>query len=118
METIRTRRALRASRTSSSAKCRTLHALRIAPHSIAEPYGIEAQEVKHGGVNVRHKMGALDRVEANLIGRAVDDAALDAAARKPGAKALRVVVAAVILRPRCAAELGAPNHDRLLEEPS
>ncbi len=59
-----------------------------------------------------------DGVEADLVGRAVDDAPLDAAAGQPGAEALRVVVAAVGLGAGRAAELGAPDDDRLVEQPA
>ena len=40
-------------------------------------------------------VAVLDGVEAELVGRAVDDAALDAAAGQPDGEAVRVMVAAV-----------------------
>ncbi len=58
----------------------------------------------------------LDGVEAELVGRAVDDAALDAAAGQPGAEALRMMVAAVALAPGRAAELRAPDDERLVQQ--
>ena len=70
------------------------------------------------GVDVGDVVPILDGVEADLVGGAVDDAALDAAAGQPGAEALRMVVAAVALGARRAAELGAPDDDRLVEHPA
>ena len=70
------------------------------------------------GVDVGDVMPVLDGVEADLVGGAVDDAPLDAAAGQPGAEALRVVVAAVGLGARRPAELGAPDDDRLVEHPA
>ena len=58
----------------------------------------------------------LDGVEAELVGGAVDDAALDAAAGQPGAEALRMMVAAVALGAGRAAELGAPDDERVVEQ--
>ena len=72
--------------------------------------------MQHRGVDVGDVVPVLDGVEAELVGGAVDDAPLDAAAGQPGAEALRVVVAAVGLRARRAAELGAPDDDRLIEQ--
>ena len=56
---------------------------------------VEAELVQDRGVDVGHVVAIFDGVEADLVGRAVDDAPLDAAAGQPGAEALRVVVAAV-----------------------
>src|SRR5204862_2355 len=47
--------------------------------------------------------------------RAVHDAALDAAAGEPGAETLRMMVAAIALRARRAAELCAPDHQGLVQ---
>ena len=57
----------------------------------------------------------LDGVVAELVGRAVGDAALDAAAGQPHREALDVVVAAVALGHRRAAELAAPDDERVVE---
>ena len=74
--------------------------------------------MQHGGVDVGDVVAVLDGVEAELVGRAVDDAALDAAAGHPDGEAERMVVAAVglFLRPGRAAELGGPDDDRLIEQ--
>ena len=56
---------------------------------------------------------------ADLVGRAVADAALDAAAGHPDGEAVRIVVAAGLLaclRDRQPAELAAPDHQRLVEQ--
>src|SRR5205809_854435 len=83
-----------------------------------EPAGVEAELVEDRGVDVGDVVPVLDGVEAQFVGRAVDDAPLDAAAGQPGTIALRVVVAAVRLGAGRAAELGAPDDDRLLEHPA
>src|SRR5437762_2435215 len=77
---------------------------------------IEAHQVQHGGVDVGDVVAVLDGVEADLVGDAVGNAALDAAAGQPGAEALRMMVAAVALGTRRAAELRAPDDDRLFEQ--
>ena len=58
----------------------------------------------------------LDREVAELVGRAVRDPAPDPAAREEQREALDVVVAAVALRHRRAAELAAPDDERLVEQ--
>src|SRR5207244_6535665 len=83
-----------------------------------ELVGVEAELVQDRGVDVGDVVPVRDGVEAQLVGGAVDDAPLDAAAGQPGTEALRVVVAAVGLGARRAAELGAPDDDRLLEHPA
>ena len=70
----------------------------------------------------------LDGLEAELVGRAVDVAALDAAAGQPHREAVVVVVAAVDLAGvragrrqldrRRAAELAAPDDQRVVEQPA
>src|ERR1051325_8937776 len=62
-------------------------------------------------------MTMLDRVEAKLIGGAVRDAALDAAAGHPYGKAVNVVIAAIAsLLSRCAAKLGCENDNGVFEQ--
>ena len=56
-----------------------------------------------------------DGVVAQFVGGAVADAALDAAAGDPHREALDVVIAAVALGHRRAAELAAPDHQRVVE---
>src|SRR5581483_7941019 len=62
-------------------------------------------------------MPVLDRVEADLVGGAVNDAALDAAAGKPDREAIDVVVAAFgALRAGGPAKFRAEHDERLLEQ--
>src|SRR6185295_12618963 len=79
---------------------------------------IEPQLMEHGRVEVGDVVTLLGRVEADLVRRAVDDAALDAAARQPGREAVRMVLAAVRSRlaARRPAELRRPDHERLVEQ--
>ena len=82
-----------------------------------EPARVEAELVQDGGVDVGDVVAILDGVEAELVGRAVDDAALDAAAGHPDREAERMMIAAVVpLRAGRAAELGGPDDDRLVEQ--
>src|SRR5205814_1829368 len=62
----------------------------------------------------------LDGFEADLVGRAVVDPALHAAAGQPAGEGVRVVVAAglaALLRDRQPAELAAADHQRRVEQP-
>ena len=89
---------------------------RLRP-GIFEPARVEAELVQDRGVDVGDVVAVLDGVEADLVGRAVDDAALDAAAGHPDREAVDVVVAAVgALRAGRAAELGGEDHERLVEQ--
>jgi hypothetical protein len=56
--------------------------------------GVEPQLVQDRGVDVGDVVAVLDGVEAELVGGAVGDAALDPAAGQPDSEAERVVVAA------------------------
>ena len=65
--------------------------------------------------------GSFDDVVAEVVGLAVREAALDAAAGHPHAEVPAVMVAAVVafecaLRERCAAELRAEDHERIVEQ--
>src|SRR5260221_12823298 len=80
---------------------------------------IEAQLVQDRGVNVRDVVTVLDSVKTKLVGLAVYDAALDAAASQPDRKTVGMMVAAVgPFRAWRSAELRRPDHDRVLEQPS
>ena len=63
-----------------------------------------------------------DDVVAEVVGLAVDDALLDAPAGKPDGEALGMVVAAVVVARELAlaidgaAELAAPDHERVVEQ--
>src|SRR5262249_24498397 len=77
-----------------------------------------------GGVEVVDVDGVLNDVVAVVVGLAVDDARLDAAAGQPEGEAAAVVVAAVVVpgQPTLAvdgaAELAAPDHQRVVEQPA
>ena len=58
---------------------------------------VDAQAVQDRGVQVVDVDGVLDDVVAVVVGLAVGDAGLDAAAGQPDREAARMVVAAVIL---------------------
>ena len=61
----------------------------------------------------------LHRPHANLIGCTVHVAALNTAAGQPHRESRLVMIAAVGFGGmRCAAELGGPNHQSLLQHPS
>ena len=69
--------------------------------------------------------GSCDGLEAEVVGGAVDRAALDPAAGHPDAEAVVVVVAAelrlalaVQLDGGGPAELAAPDHQRVVEHPA
>ena len=80
------------------------------------PQVVDAQQMKHRGVQVVDVDHVLDGVVAELVGLAVGDAGLDAAAGQPDGKALDVMVAAVALVHRRAAELAAPDHQRVVQQ--
>ena len=61
---------------------------------------VEAEQVQDGRVQVVDVDLVLDGVVAELVGRAVDDAALEAAAGHPHREAERVVIAADSCRHR------------------
>ena len=91
--------------------------LQPLPAGDLEPVGVEPEQVQDRGVDVGDVVPVLDGVEAELVGRAVDDAPLDAAAGHPDREAVVVVVAAVgALRAGSAAELGGPDDDRVVEQ--
>ena len=86
-----------------------------ALEAVGQPLVVDAEQVQHRGVQVVDVDDVLDGVVAELVGRAVGDAALDAAAGQPDREALDVVVAAVALGHRRAAELAAPDDQRVVE---
>ena len=88
--------------------------------AVGEGLVVEAEEVEDRGVEVVDVDLVLDGLEAELVGGAVDVAALDAAAGQPHGEAVVVVVAAVHLAlvragggqldGRRPAELAAPDR--------
>ena len=85
----------------------------------AEGVVLDAELVQHRGVQVVHGADVLDGGVAEFVGRAVDDAALDAGAGEPHGHGLVVMIAAdgtlVALRHRRAAELAGPDDQRVVE---
>ena len=87
---------------------------------VGEPVGVEAHLLQHGGVQVLDVEAVVDGGRAaEFVGLADADAPLDAAAGHPHGEAVGVVVAARALGVfggRLAAELAAPDHQRLVEQ--
>ena len=80
---------------------------------------VEAEEVQDGGVEVAVVVGVLDRAVADVVGGAMHEAALDAAAGEPRGVALGVVVSAGgVLGPRRAPEFAGPNDQGVIEHPA
>src|SRR5262249_53957535 len=61
--------------------------------TIGQPFVVEAEEVQHRRVEIVNAGAFLHGSKAELVGRAVDRAAADAAASEPYAKAIMIVVA-------------------------
>ena len=79
---------------------------------------IQPELVQDCRVYVGDVVPIFDGVEADLIGLAVDDAALQTAARHPHREPVDVVIAAVApLRAGRAAELGAEDDEGVLQQP-
>src|SRR5947209_9193704 len=76
--------------------------------------------MQHGRVEVGDIVGVFNGVESDFVGGAMGDAAFDTAAGEEGTEALGVVIAAGFLAgafgSRGAAELGAENDKRFVEE--
>src|SRR5712672_3276313 len=82
-----------------------------------EALGIEPELVKDRGMNVGDIVAVFYGMEANLVGGAVDDSGLDAAAGHPHGEAERMMIAAVgVLRAGRAAEFGGPDDDGFVEQ--
>ena len=85
---------------------------------------VDAEEMQDGGVQVMHVHGILGHIVAEVVGLAVTGAGLHAAAGHPHGEATRVVVAAgfgavpFALAGDAAAELAAPDDERVLEQPA
>src|SRR5206468_2937663 len=81
-----------------------------------EPARVQAELVQDGGVDVGDVVAVVGGMEPDLVGGAVGDPALDAAAGHPDREAVRVMVAAVgALAAGGAAELRRPHHERVVE---
>src|SRR5262245_57726566 len=85
--------------------------------AVDELFVIEPEQVQEGGMQVMHMNRLVDGLESKLVGGAVRDAALDAAAGQPKAKPIRIMIAAVgAFRRGRAAEFTAANDEGILEE--
>ena len=88
-----------------------------AAEAVGQSLVVDAQQVKHRGVQVVDLDLVLDGVVAVIVGGAVDGAALDSAAGEPHGEAIGIVIAAVgSLGHRRAAELAAPDHQSRFEQ--
>src|SRR5438477_570521 len=72
--------------------------------------------MEHGCMDVGNVMAVFDGVKADLIGGPVDDSAFDAATRQPGAKALRMMIAACSFRARRTSKLSAENDQGIFQQ--
>ena len=88
---------------------------------------VHAEQVQHGRVQVVNVDFAFDHAVAQVIGLAVREVAFHAAASHPGTEALGQMFATVlvdrsranqVLAPRSTAELAAPQHERVVEQPA
>src|SRR5262245_42185158 len=92
-----------------------------------QPLVVEAEQVKDRGVQVVNMHGFFHGLVTELVGGAVDVAAVDAAAREPHREAVRIVVASGRLAGvarfgqfdhRRSTEFAAPDHQRFVEKPA
>src|SRR4029078_217777 len=82
----------------------------------SEALMIDAEEEKHRRVQIVDREDFLSGMVAELVGRAMGQTALDAAAGQEHANSLHVVIAAVAaLRHRRAAELAGEDDQRIIE---
>ncbi len=85
----------------------------------AEALVVEAEQVQDGGVEVVNRGDVFHRLVAELVGRAVAEAVLHAGSGEPRGEAGGVVIAtarASSLESGHAAELGAPDDERVVEQ--
>ena len=78
-----------------------------------EAAGVEAELMKDRGMNVCDVVTIFDRVKADFVCRAVDDAALDSAAGHPDGETKDVMITAIgSLSSWSTTELTGKDHDR------
>ena len=77
---------------------------------------VETQQVKDGRMQIVDMHAVLDSMVTEVVGGAVNHAALDAASREPHRVAVGIVVATIALGKGGAAELAAPRHQRLCKK--
>ena len=85
---------------------------------VGEAFVIEAQEVEHGCVEIVDGRDIDRGFVAEFVGGAVAEGRLDAGSGEPGGEAGGIVIAAAgaFLKGGHAAELGAPDDERVLEQ--
>src|SRR5262245_53401102 len=88
--------------------------------AIGQAQVVEANQVQDGGMKVMDADAVLGGAVADLVGGAVGVAGLDASAGHPIREGVRVMVSAgaAALHERQAAELAAPDDERLFQEPA
>src|SRR5262245_33039769 len=69
-----------------------------AAEAIGQLLVIQAEQMENGRMQVVEVADVLDGVNAQLVGRSVHGAALDAAARQPDAETLGMMIAAIASR--------------------
>jgi len=85
--------------------------------AVREAFVVDAELMEDRGPHVVDGAFFLDGVIAEIVGRAVDHAAFDAAAGHPDAEAVGVVVASVAaLRERRPAKFASPDNERVVEQ--
>ena len=81
--------------------------------------GVQTQLPQDGGVHIGDVMRILHRMEAQFIGRSMDDASPDASPRHPDAETERVMIPSIgSLGTRRPAELGREDDNGIVEEPA
>src|SRR6185437_5230384 len=90
----------------------------VAPApAVGQPLVVHAHQMQQRGVQIVDVDFVLDRVPAEFVGGAVDDASLHAASGKPHRKAERMMFAAVgPFRGRRAAEFASPHDQRVFQQ--
>ena len=80
---------------------------------------VQSEQPQDRGVEIEHFGDVLHRTHAHIIGRAIDQSAFQATTCHPDCEGGLMVIATVRFGAvRCAAELGGPNHECLLEQAS
>ena len=86
--------------------------------AVGQALVVEPEQVEDRGVQIMHVHRVLDGLVAELVGPAIGDPRPGAPSGQPEGESLVVVVAAVgVLAVRRAAELPAPDHQRLVQQP-
>ncbi len=77
---------------------------------VGQPLVIDPHQMEHRAVQIMHGADVIDGVVAEFVGRTVRHATLKTSAGDEDGKAFDVMVAAVALGHRCAAEFAAENE--------